>query len=129
MGRRATRTVTAIAAALALAAPARALTPSTAVDQLKRDATSLITVDTPPTATQLALGLGLAALLASSDTHLVEQSRAHLPGWVDHFKTGGATGSANTLAVAHDLTRRPGRVTASWAPLPGGALIAAHVSF
>lgn len=94
------RTVAAIAAVLALAAPAGALTPSAAVDQLKRDATSLITVDKPPTAAQLALGFGLMALVASTDTHLVEQSRAHLPGWVDDFKTGGATGSANTIAAA-----------------------------
>ena len=98
--RRAARTVTAVAAVLALAAPARALTPGAAADQLKRDATSLITVERPPTAAQLALGLGLAALVASADTHLVEQSRAHLPGWVDDFKTGGATGSANTVAAS-----------------------------
>ena len=70
------------------------------VAQLKRDATSLITIDRPPTGGQLALGLGLFALVSSADPHLSEQSRAHLPGWVDHFKSGGATGSANTLAVA-----------------------------
>jgi membrane-associated phospholipid phosphatase len=97
---RTVRTVTAFAAVLALAAPARALTPGAAVDQLKRDATSLITVDQPPTAAQLALGLGLVALVGASDAHLVDQGRAHLPGWVDDFKTGGATGSANTIAVS-----------------------------
>ena len=89
-----------IGLAVVAAECAGAQTVSEAVAQLKRDATSLVTVDQPATAAQLALGLGLFALVSSADPHLSEQSRAHLPGWVDHFKSGGATGSANTVAVA-----------------------------
>lgn len=85
---------------LAVAVPAHAQVPVAVFDQLKRDATALVTVDHPPTTGQLALGLGLVALVAGADAHLVDQGRAHLPGWVDDFKTGGATGSANTIAVS-----------------------------
>ncbi len=89
-----------IGLAVVAAECAGAQTVSEAVAQLKRDATSLITIDRPLSAAQLALGLGLFALVSSADPRLSEQSRTHLPGWVDHFKSGGATGSANTVAVA-----------------------------
>jgi membrane-associated phospholipid phosphatase len=90
----------AVVVVLALGVQGQAGVLPAAVNQLKRDATALVTVDKPPTTGQLALGLGLVALAAAADSHLVDQGREHLPGWVDNFKTGGAAGSANTIAAS-----------------------------
>jgi membrane-associated phospholipid phosphatase len=90
----------AVAVALGVASPARGQVPSAVVEQLKRDATALVTVDRPPTSTQLALGLGLFALVAAADSHLVEQCQDHLPPWIDNFKAGGSTGRAYTVSAA-----------------------------
>jgi hypothetical protein len=91
-----------IAAAVALAAASQAWgqVPSAVLEQLKRDATELVTVDRPPTSTQLAIGLGVVALVAAADSHLVEQCQDHLPPWIDRFKAGGSTGRAYTVSAA-----------------------------
>jgi membrane-associated phospholipid phosphatase len=69
-------------------------------DQLKKDGIALVTVDQPPTASQLAIGLGIFALAVAADSRLVVEGREHVPGWIDTFKTGGAAGSANTIAAS-----------------------------
>jgi hypothetical protein len=137
----------AVLVVLALAAQTQAQVLPAVVEQLKRDAVALVTVDKPPATDHLALGLGLVTLLATADAHFVDQGRQHLPGWIHNFKTGGAAGSANTLAasliagglvgwwighrlsVSHELVERAHEVALSWAPLPGGAFVAAHISF
>ena len=117
---------TTVVVVLLLAVRASAQTPATVIEQLKRDATALVTADKPPTAGRLALGLGLVALVAGADAHLVDQGRAHLPGWVDNFKTGGATGSANTIAaslIAGGLLAGDHRVTTGGLTLIEGNIV------
>jgi hypothetical protein len=116
----------AVLVVLALATHAQAQVLPAVVEQLKRDAVALVTVDKPPTTGQLALGLGLVTLLASADSHFVDQGRKHLPGWIDDFKTGGAAGSANTLAaslIAGGLAFGDRRVTTGGLTLLEGNLL------
>jgi len=116
----------AIPLALAAASQVRGQVPSAVVEQLKRDATSLVTVDRPPTSSQFAIGLGLVALAAAADSHLVDQGREHLPGWTDDLKTGGATGSTNTMAaslIAGGLVFGDRRVTTGGLTLLEGNLV------
>ena len=116
----------AVLVVLALVAQAPAQVLPAAVEQLKRDATALVTVDRPPTSSQVAFGLGLLALAAAADSNLVDQGREHLPGWIDKLKTGGATGSANTLAaslIAGGLVFGDRRVTTGGLTLLEGNLL------
>ncbi|HLE61126.1 MAG TPA: phosphatase PAP2 family protein [Thermoanaerobaculaceae bacterium] len=109
-----------------LAAQAQGQVLPAVVEQLKRDATSLVTVDKPPTSSQLAIGLGLVALAAAADSHLVDQGREHLPAWIDNFKTGGAAGSTNTVAaslIAGGLVLGDRRVTTGGLTLLEGNLL------
>ncbi len=71
-----------------------------AADQAARDATALVTVDHPPTATQTALGIALFAALAAADRHLAAQGQEHLPAWQNDFTSGGNTGTPNLFAAA-----------------------------
>ena len=115
-----------VAVLVVLAAQAQGQVLPAVVEQLKRDATSLVTVDKPPTSSQLAIGLGLVALAAAADSHLVDQGREHLPGWIDNFKTGGATGSTNTVAaslIAGGLVLGDRRVTTGGLTLLEGNLL------
>lgn len=116
----------AVLVVLALAAQVQGQVLPAVVEQLKRDATSLVTVDQPPTTGHLALGLGLVALAAAADSHLVDQGREHLPGWTDDLKTGGAAGSTNTMAaslIAGGLVFGDRRVTTGGLTLLEGNLL------
>jgi membrane-associated phospholipid phosphatase len=70
------------------------------IGQAERDATALVTIDTPPTGVQAALGLTLFAALAASDRHLAHESQTHLPGWLGRFTSGGNTGTPDLFAGA-----------------------------
>jgi len=96
------RSVTALALLLVVvgAQPAPATVAETVAEQVKRDATALVTIDNPPTATQTALGLALFAALAASDRHLSSEGQQHLPGWIGRFEPGGAVGTTNLFAGA-----------------------------
>ncbi len=90
----------AVVAALILATRANAAEfVRAAADQAVRDATALVTVDNPPTATQTALGIAAFAALAAADRHLAAQGQEHLPAWQDDFTSGGNTGTPNLFAA------------------------------
>ncbi len=68
--------------------------------QAKKDATSLVTMDNPPSATELGLGLAALGVLFAGDRHLSLEGQRHLPGWLDHFTTGGEVGTTNVVSAA-----------------------------
>ncbi len=110
-----------------LAAGARAAEPlRSAADQAARDAAALVTVDEPPTPTEGALAVAIAAALAASDRHLSDQGQVHLPGWVDRFTSGGNSGTPNLVAgalVAEGLAFGDRRATVGGLTLVEGNLV------
>jgi len=84
---------------LSAAGPARAIDWPAVWDRAKTDASSLVTVDRKPTATQLGLGVATLALLAASDSHASAEAQRHLPGSLVHLQSGGTQGAANLVAL------------------------------
>jgi membrane-associated phospholipid phosphatase len=82
------------------AAPAPAQVWPSIWSQAKRDATSLFTVDRPPSATELGVGLAALGLLAANDEHLATEGQRHLPGWLDQLNHGGEVRAANAVSAA-----------------------------
>ncbi|MFI5142670.1 MAG: phosphatase PAP2 family protein [Thermoanaerobaculales bacterium] len=89
----------AIVLALAGARPGPAEILPTILEQAKKDATALFTIDNPPSATELGLGLAALGLLAAGDQHLSLEGQRHLPSWLDHFNVGGEVGTTNIASV------------------------------
>ncbi|HVN76925.1 MAG TPA: phosphatase PAP2 family protein [Thermoanaerobaculaceae bacterium] len=93
------RVVLAALLLVATRASAGDLLPSVAA-QARRDATALVTIDNPPTPAETAVGIALLAALSAGDRHLSAEGQQHLPGWLDHFTSGGNTGTPNLFAGA-----------------------------
>ncbi len=94
-----TRVPFALLSLLAAVSAAGEIVPAV-VEQSKRDATALVTVDNPPSVAQAAFGVALFAALAASDMHLSEQGQAHLPEWLGRLTSGGSTGTPSLFAGA-----------------------------
>jgi len=91
----------AVATALAVARPALSADIFPEIwAQAKTDATALVTMDSPPSATELGLGLAALGVLAVEDEHLSTEGQRHLPGWLHRFNTAGEVGTANVASAA-----------------------------
>jgi membrane-associated phospholipid phosphatase len=95
-----TRAPLAAVLALAIAGGTAAQTLPEALQQAKKDAVSLVTIDHRPSATTVGLSLAALALLAAEDTHLSDEGQRHLPGWLDRFRVGGEVGTTDAASVA-----------------------------
>lgn len=89
----------AVVLALAAARPAPAEVLPAIWEQARKDATALVIVAHPPSATELGLGLAALGLLAAGDKHLSLEGQRHLPGWLDHFNAGGEVGTTNLASA------------------------------
>jgi membrane-associated phospholipid phosphatase len=88
-----------ILALVATSAPATAGLWPAVWDQAKTDAASLVTIDRPPSATELGLGLAALGVLAVEDKHFASQGQRHLPESLVHLQSGGTAGTANVVSL------------------------------